>query len=120
MTTTEECKVNFLKVPGSVVDTGSTIKGYIKAIGGIIISINNSSYAIAFEVLPETTNSQPLFEIIWKQQRVYKSTLQREIKLVDIIPTFVKGNTINFLSDKYCNTIGCIMDRLGIFYKRHQ
>ena len=64
MTTTEECRVNFLKVPGSVVNTGSTIKGYSKAVGGIIISINNSSYAIAFDVPPETTNSQPLFDIV--------------------------------------------------------
>ena len=79
----------------------------------IINSISNSSCTALHEVLAGTTNSQPLFEKRLQQNSISRSTLQGEIKFVDIKPKTVKREVSNFSLGRTFDTVRCIQDRLG-------
>ena len=79
----------------------------------IINSISNSSCTAVHEVLAGTTNSQTLFEKRLQQNSISRSTLQGEIKFVDIKPMTVKREASNFSFGRTFDIARCIKDRLG-------
>ena len=76
-----ECRVDFRKVLGYIVNAGGINKRTSQTFGNIIInSISNSSCTTVHEVPAETTNFQPLFEKRLHHQSS-SSTLYKQIHM---------------------------------------